>query len=65
MSDGAAGVIITSLEKAVELGLKPLARFVSFAVGGVPPEIMGIGPVVAVPKALRNVRIEAGGYRCH
>jgi acetyl-CoA acyltransferase len=34
------------------LGLKPMARFVSFAVGGVPPEIMGIGPVVAIPKAL-------------
>ena len=58
MSDGAAGVIITSLEKAVELGLKPLARFVSFAVGGVPPEIMGIGPVVAVPKALRTAGLK-------
>jgi acetyl-CoA acyltransferase len=39
-------------KKARELGLKPMARFVSFAVGGVPPEIMGIGPVVAIPKAL-------------
>jgi acetyl-CoA acyltransferase len=39
-------------KKARELGLKPKARFVSFAVGGVPPEIMGIGPVVAIPKAL-------------
>ena len=38
--------------KARELGLKPMARFVSFAAGGVPPEIMGIGPVVAIPKAL-------------
>jgi acetyl-CoA acetyltransferase len=38
---------------AEELGLKPLARFVSYAVGGVPPEIMGMGPVVAVPKALK------------
>ncbi|HET9320998.1 MAG TPA: thiolase family protein, partial [Bryobacteraceae bacterium] len=38
--------------KAQELGLKPMARFVSFAAGGVPPEIMGIGPVVAIPKAL-------------
>jgi acetyl-CoA acyltransferase len=53
MSDGAAGVIITSRERAEALGLKPLARFVSFAVGGVPPEVMGIGPVVAVPKALK------------
>jgi acetyl-CoA acyltransferase len=38
--------------RAKELGLKPMARFVSFAVAGVPPEIMGIGPVVAIPKAL-------------
>ena len=42
-----------SERKAKELGLKPMARFVSFAVGGVPPEIMGIGPVVAIPKALK------------
>src|SRR5260370_25008662 len=41
-----------SESKARELGLKPMARFVSFAVAGVPPEIMGIGPVVAIPKAL-------------
>ncbi|HSF80070.1 MAG TPA: acetyl-CoA C-acyltransferase [Anaerolineales bacterium] len=53
MSDGAAGVLIMSRAKAEALGLKPLVRFVSFAVGGVPPEIMGIGPVVAVPKALK------------
>jgi len=52
MSDGAAGVVVMSAEKAKELGLKPLARFVAFAVGGVPPELMGIGPVVAIPKAL-------------
>jgi acetyl-CoA acyltransferase len=52
-SDGAAGVIIMSGERAAELGLKPLARFVSYGVGGVPPEIMGMGPVVAVPKALK------------
>ncbi len=51
-SDGAAAAIIMSDKKAKELGLKPKARFVSFAVGGVPPEIMGIGPVVAIPKAL-------------
>ena len=54
MSDGAAGVIIMSAEKAEELGLKPLARFVNFAVGGVPPEIMGIGPVAAIPKVLEK-----------
>jgi acetyl-CoA acyltransferase len=53
MSDGAAAVVIMSAEKAVQLGLKPLARFVSFAVGGVAPELMGIGPVVAIPKALK------------
>ncbi len=53
MSDGAAGVLVMSRSKAEELGLKPLARFISFAVGGVPPELMGIGPVVAVPKALK------------
>jgi len=41
-----------SSEKARALGLKPLVRFVDFAVGGVPPELMGIGPAVAVPKAL-------------
>ncbi|HEV7240759.1 MAG TPA: acetyl-CoA C-acyltransferase [Thermoanaerobaculia bacterium] len=52
-SDGAAAVVVMSRKKADELGLKPLARFVSFAVGGVPPEIMGMGPVVAVPKALK------------
>ncbi|HUA86199.1 MAG TPA: acetyl-CoA C-acyltransferase [Bryobacteraceae bacterium] len=52
-SDGAAAAIVMSDRKARELGLKPLARFVSFAVGGVPPEIMGVGPVVAIPKALK------------
>jgi len=53
MSDGASAVMVMSAEKAHELGLKPLARFVSFAVGGVPPELMGIGPVAAIPKALK------------
>jgi acetyl-CoA acyltransferase len=53
MSDGAAGVVVMSEEKVKELGLKPIARFVSFAVAGVPPEIMGIGPVEAIPKALK------------
>jgi acetyl-CoA acyltransferase len=52
-SDGAAVALVMSLAKAEELGLKPKARFVSFAVGGVPPEVMGIGPKVAIPKALR------------
>ncbi|MCS6847709.1 MAG: acetyl-CoA C-acyltransferase [Anaerolineae bacterium] len=52
-SDGAAAVVVMNADKARALGLKPLARFVSFAVGGVPPEVMGIGPTVAVPKALK------------
>jgi acetyl-CoA acyltransferase len=51
-SDGAAMALVMSDQRARELGLKPMARFVSFSAGGVPPEIMGIGPVVAIPKAL-------------
>ena len=53
MSDGAAAVMVMDREKAESLGLQPLAKFRAFAVGGVPPEIMGIGPVAAVPKALK------------
>ncbi len=52
-SDGAAACVVMSDRKAAELGLKPVGLFRSFAVAGVPPEIMGIGPVEAVPKALR------------
>jgi len=51
-SDGAAAVLIMSADKAQELGLKPLAKFLGFAVAGVEPELMGIGPVKAVPKVL-------------
>jgi len=51
-SDGAAAVVVMERSRADELGLAPLARFVSFAVAGVDPEVMGIGPVEAVPKAL-------------
>jgi acetyl-CoA acyltransferase len=58
MSDGAAGVIVMSAARAHELDLKPLVRFVSYAVGGVPPEIMGIGPIEAVPKALKLAGLE-------
>ena len=54
MSDGAAATVVMSAEKAKELGVKPVARFVAYAVAGVPPEIMGIGPVEAIPKALRQ-----------
>jgi acetyl-CoA acyltransferase len=53
-SDGAAAAIVMSSERARELGVKPLARFVTYAVAGVPPEIMGIGPVEAIPKALKQ-----------
>ena len=52
MSDGAAAVMVMEREKAGAMGLKPLARFVGYAVGGVPPEIMGVGPTVAVPKVM-------------
>ncbi len=51
-SDGAAAVVVMERERAEELGLEPLARFVGFAVGGVRPEVMGIGPTVAIPKVL-------------
>src|SRR3712207_8463738 len=51
-SDGAAVCVVTSPEKAAELGLRPLARLVSWAVAGVPPATMGIGPVPATAKAL-------------
>jgi acetyl-CoA acyltransferase len=53
MSDGAAAAVVMSADKAAELGLTPLARFVSFATAGCLPEEMGIGPVYAIPKALK------------
>jgi acetyl-CoA acyltransferase len=53
MSDGAAAAVVISAEKAKALGLEPLARFVSFATAGCLPEEMGIGPVYAIPKALK------------
>jgi acetyl-CoA acyltransferase len=52
-SDGAAATIVTSAERAAALGMKPMARFVAFATAGCAPDVMGIGPVHAVPKALR------------
>lgn len=57
-SDGAAAALVMSETKAEQLGLKPIARFVSFATAGVPPEIMGIGPVVAIPKALALAKLK-------
>ncbi|WP_127579312.1 acetyl-CoA C-acyltransferase [Paenibacillus koleovorans] len=53
VSDGAAAVLLMSREEADRRGLEPLAAFRSFALAGVPPEVMGIGPVEAIPKALR------------
>ncbi|GAP66974.1 acetyl-CoA acetyltransferase [Mizugakiibacter sediminis] len=53
MSDGAGAVLLASEAAIKEYGLTPLARFVGFAVAGVPPEIMGIGPKEAIPKALK------------
>jgi acetyl-CoA acyltransferase len=53
LNDGAAATVILSKEKAKALGVKPMATFRSFAVAGVPPELMGIGPVEAIPKALK------------
>ncbi|WP_100401961.1 acetyl-CoA C-acetyltransferase [Bacillus sp. FJAT-42315] len=57
-SDGAAAVMVMEREKAESLGLQMIAKFRSFAVGGVPPEIMGVGPVVAIPKALKLAGLE-------
>jgi acetyl-CoA acyltransferase len=53
MSDGAAATVVMSADKAKALGLKPMARFISFAQAGVDPALMGIGPVAAIPKALK------------
>lgn len=57
-SDGAATVMVMDADKAKALGLAPMVKFRSFAVGGVPPEIMGIGPVAAIPKALKLAGLE-------
>src|SRR5438477_3871524 len=53
MSDGAAAAVVMSAERAQQLGIKPLARFVAFATAGYKPEEMGLGPVYAIPKALK------------
>jgi acetyl-CoA acyltransferase len=58
MSDGAAVAVVVSAEKAKALGLEPLARFVSFATAGCLPEEMGVGPVYAIPKALKLAGLE-------
>ena len=53
MSDGAAAAVVMSADRARALGAKPMAKFLAFATGGVAPEEMGVGPVVAIPKALK------------
>ncbi len=52
-SDGAAAAIVMSADRARELGLKPMAKFIAYATAGVSPDLMGIGPVFAIPKALK------------
>ncbi|THF77525.1 acetyl-CoA C-acyltransferase [Cohnella fermenti] len=63
MSDGAAAAVVMSRERAEALGLEPLATFRSFALAGVEPEIMGIGPIRAIPKALRMAGIGIGDVK--
>ncbi len=58
MSDGAAAAVVVSEKALKSLGAAPMARFLGFAVAGVPPEIMGIGPIAAVPKLLKRLRIK-------
>jgi acetyl-CoA acyltransferase len=58
MSDGAAAAVVMSEDKASELGLHRLARFVAYATAGVPPDVMGIGPVAAIPKALKQAGLK-------
>jgi acetyl-CoA acyltransferase len=60
MSDGAAAAVVMSSDKAKQLGIKPLARFVSFATAGYKPEEMGLGPVYAIPKALKMAGLTLG-----
>ena len=57
MSDGAGFVLLMAKEKAEELGLKPIAKFVAFAAAGVPARVMGIGPIEAIPKALKLAKL--------
>ena len=57
MSDGAGASILVSERVLKELNLSPLARWVGFAVGGVPPEVMGVGPIAAIPKVLKSTAL--------
>jgi acetyl-CoA acyltransferase len=58
MSDGAAAAVVMSAERAQALGIKPLARYVAFATAGYKPEEMGVGPVFAIPKALKMAGVK-------
>jgi acetyl-CoA acyltransferase len=60
MSDGAAAAVVMSAERAKQLGIQPLVRYVSFATAGYKPEEMGLGPVFAIPKALKLAGVKAG-----
>ena len=60
LSDGAAAVLIMEADTAAELGIEPIARFVGFSAAGVRPEIMGVGPVKAVPRVLERTGIQLG-----
>lgn len=60
MNDAAAAAVVMSKTKAEELGLTPLARFVGFAVAGVAPDVMGIGPIEAIPKVLKQTGLSLG-----
>src|SRR5579859_2509065 len=60
LSDGAAAVVLMERATAEAMGLKPLLRFVGFNVGGVRPEVMGVGPIVAVPRALKRAGLQLG-----
>jgi acetyl-CoA acyltransferase len=59
-SDGAAAVVVMSRERAEALGVKPLARFVNYAVAGIDPDVMGVGPINAVPKVLKKAGMSLG-----
>ena len=63
LTDGAAAAVVMSEEKAKALGVKPLGYFVDFAVAGVPPEIMGIGPVPAIRKLLEKNKLKVSRHR--
>jgi acetyl-CoA acyltransferase len=62
-SDGAAAVLMMTADRARELGVKPLARFITFATAGVEPDIMGVGPIKAVPKALKRAGLKLGDVK--